>query len=159
MINRSCLKSKAPTNSRIFVNLLFEKKNGNQIFGGRASRWLTITPVRSQHGMGSESRWLKTSSCSCHLAQGGSQFKRKVLETLAKLGELLNSLTARMEGSGSSGLTMDWRPARCRRRRNPAADIGATRMSTNSWKTTIRDTDTARRGFGGETFHTTTCVR
>ena len=163
LIDRSCLNSKAPTNSQIFdylfVNLLFDEENRSQIFGGRVSHWLTIMPACSQHRMGSESRWLKTSSCSCHSAQGGSQFKRKVLETLAKFGELLNSLTTRMEGDDSSGLTMDWPPARCRRCRNPAADIGVTRTSTNSWKTTIRDTDTARWGFGGETFHTTTRVR
>ena len=92
LIDRSCLNSKAPTNSQIFdylfVNLLFDEENRSQIFGGRVSRWLTVMPACSQHRMGSESRWLKTSSCSCHSAQGGSQFERKVLETLAKFGEL-----------------------------------------------------------------------
>ena len=38
-------------------------------------------------------------------AQSGSQFVCTVLETLAKFGEQLDSLTARVEGSDSSGLT------------------------------------------------------
>ena len=139
----SSISDKAPTNSRIFdysfVNFLFDEKNGSQIFGGRVSRWLVITPPRSQHVRGGvcvTSRWLKTSSWSCHSAQGASQFEHKVLGTLAKFGELLDSLTARVEGGDSSGLNVVWRPARCRRRWNPAADIGMTGKSTNSWRTT-----------------------
>ena len=37
--------------------------------------------------------------------QSGSQFEHTVLETLAKFGEQLNSLTARVEGSDSFSLT------------------------------------------------------
>ena len=133
---------KAPTNSQTFgysfVNLLFDEEIGSEIFRGGASRWFAIIPARSHHVVGPVTRWLKTSSCSCHSVQGGSQFERKVLETLAKFKELLHSLPERVDGGDSSGLTMVWRPARCRRRRNPTADIGVTGMSTNIWRTTTR---------------------
>ena len=141
--------TKAPTNSRIFdysfVNLLFDEENGSQIFRGWASHWLTITPARSQHVRGGvcvtlaqNLQLLLSLSARWHC---GSQFKRTVLETLAKFGELLNSLIVRVEGGDSSGLTMVWRPARCHRRRNPAADINVTGMSTNSWRTTTQCPD------------------
>ena len=38
-------------------------------------------------------------------APSGSQFELAILETLAKIGELLESMTPRVEGSDSSGLT------------------------------------------------------
>ena len=37
--------------------------------------------------------------------QSGSQFERTVLETLAKFGKQLDSLTTKVEGGDSSGLT------------------------------------------------------
>ena len=180
-VTHLCVTCKVPTNSRIFdysfMNLLFDKENGSQIFGGRASRWLLITSAHSQHGLGSESHWLKTSSCSCHSAQGGSQFDRKVLETLAKFGELLDSLAARANDGDSSGLTMVWRPARLVSRGQTFLGVGSghvrlqrgvtdvgTQQQTLVWPGCqvgglLCDTDMARWGFGRGTFRIATHVR
>ena len=124
---------KAPTNSRIFdysfVNLLFNKENGSQIFGGGASRWLMImiTPACSQHG---ESRWLKT---YCHSAQGGSQFERMSW----KLWPTEDDWTPSWRKSRAVTPPV-WRPARCRRCQNPAADIGVTEMSMEDYYMILR---------------------
>lgn len=81
-------------------------------------------------------------------APSGSQFELAILETLAKIGELLESLTPRVEGSDSSGLT----PSGVSQTSGFSRDChGVAGMSTNGWKT-----DMARQEFNGETLCTTT---
>ena len=128
----------APMNGQIFdysfMNLLFDEENGRQIFRGGASRWLTITPACSQHRVESESYWLKplvAHVTRCKVAASLSTRCWKLWPSLEK-----DWTPSRRELRSVNPLV--WHPARCCRRQNPAADIGVTRISTNSWRTTTQ---------------------
>ena len=63
-------------------------------------------PTSQDRGAGQRSSTRSAEEQGSHQSAQGSQFERTVLETLAKFGERLNSLTAKVEGSDSSSSTL-----------------------------------------------------